>query len=415
MILKIYKILTQLSRPFIYIYLQKRLYSGKEDSARFHERFGHPSLLRPEGNLIWIHAASVGESISVLPMINKLVALKKKTNFLITTGTTSSAKLIASRLPERTFHQYVPIDQIASVQRFLNHWQPDLALWVESELWPNLVTEAAKCCKMVLLNGRMSNDSYKKWQRYKSLGNRLIGCFGLILAQSQHDAERFRGLGGQNVKYLGNIKFDSPALPADAQKIDALLAMIGQRPVWLAASTHANEEETIAGVHKKLKQIHPEILTIIAPRHPKRAEDIRSVIKSQGINVALRSQNEEINGLTDVYLADTLGELGIFYRLAPIVFIGGSLVNHGGQNPLEAARLHCAIIYGPHMENFLEIKNEFEGRKASVLVEGTEDLHNIVAELITDQNKQRQLANAALELVNEKSGVIDAYVAALEL
>jgi len=410
MLLKIYKFLTFIGSPLIDLYLLKRKKTGKEDARRFPERLGYAAFPRPKGTLVWVHAASVGEALSVLPIIKKLSARHEEVNFLLTTGTTTSAKLIESRLPDKAFHQYVPVDMPLAVRRFLKHWKPDLALWVESELWPNLVTQTGKKCPMILVNGRISDNSYRKWQRYRSLGQQILSRFTLTLPQSNIDAERFEDLGARNVKYLGNIKFDAPALPSDSQKMGELISQVGERPVWLAASTHEGEEKMIANIHKELKEENPELLTIIAPRHPKRVSDIIKDIKEFELNVAIRSKEENIEEETDIYIADTLGELGVFYRLVPIVFIGGSLVDKGGQNPLEAARLDCTIIYGPYMDNFKEIKSEIEDAHAAVCVNNKNNLQETVLELIKDHERQENLAKAAHKLVDDKSGVLDSFV-----
>jgi 3-deoxy-D-manno-octulosonic-acid transferase len=410
MLLKIYTLLTFIGSPFIDLYLLKRRKNGKEDAIRFAERFGYAAFPRPQGTLVWIHAASVGETLSVLPIINKLSESHKDVHFLLTTGTVTSAKLIETRLPQRAFHQYIPVDMPLAVKRFLKHWQPNLALWVESELWPNLVTQTGQKCPMILVNGRISDNSYLKWQRYKSLGKEILKNFALILPQSKLDAERFENLGAENVKYLGNIKYDAPALSSDPKKMSELLKQVGERPVWLAASTHKNEEYMIASIHKELKEDYPNLLTIIAPRHPKRANEIIEDIKEIGLNVVVRSKEQPITADTDIYLADTLGELGTFYRLVPIVFIGGSLVNNGGQNPLEPAKLDCSIIYGLHMDNFKEIKYEMEQANAALCVKDQSDLKQTVHEMIMDSRKQEELAQAARKVVDSKAGVLDAYV-----
>jgi 3-deoxy-D-manno-octulosonic-acid transferase len=410
MILTLYRLLTRLAGPIIAIYLLKRKRAGKEDSARFKERFGYASLQRPNGQLVWIHAASVGEALSVIPLINKLAGLNNDINFLLTTGTTSSAKMVENRLAKNAFHQYVPIDTIGAVNRFLAHWQPNLALWVESEFWPNLVTKGAKSCPVILINARISDSSYVKWQRYSSLGKQILGCFSLCLAQSKQDADRLVVLGAANVKYEGNIKYDSPPLPFDLLAMDNMVKMIGKRTIWMAASTHPWEEKIIAQIHKNLKNQHPDLLTIIAPRHPKRAEEILNDIAPLGLNIAMRSKDEAITKDTDIYLADTLGELGLFYRLSPVVFIGGSLVPRGGQNPLEAARLDCSIIFGPYMYNFTEIKAEFLDKNAAIVISDNESLQNAVEEFISDSDKQQKLASAAMDVVKEKSGILDAFV-----
>lgn len=409
MILKIYQILTSVAGPLIDLYMLKRKKDGKEDPARFGERMGYSSIPRPKGSVVWIHAASVGEALSILPLIKKLSSSYIDVSYLLTTGTTSSAKLVESRLPDNVFHQYVPIDKISVVHRFLRQWRPNLALWVESELWPNLLVQTSKICPILLLNGRMSDVSYGKWSKYKSIISELLGCFSLCLAQSQEDAKRFENLGAHKVKYVGNIKFDAPPLPSDSQKMGELVNMIGERPVWLATSTHAGEEVAVAEIHKNLKEEKPELLTIIAPRHPARAAEIIKQIKGLGLNVAQRSKDELVVEDTDIYLADTLGELGVLYRLSPLVFIGGSLVERGGQNPLEAARLGCVIIYGPHMYNFVEITGEIAAKQAAVKINSQQELEDTIESLILDYGKQEDLAKSAQILVDEKSGIVDAF------
>jgi len=410
MILKLYRLLTYIAGPAIDIYLQKRKKLGKEDALRFDERLGKAAFPRPDGTVVWIHAASVGEALSVLPIIKKLAEHYPGTNFLLTTGTITSAKIIESRLPDNTFHQYVPVDKITAVRRFLRHWKPNLALWVESELWPNLVTETARYCPIIMVNGRISDNSYKSWQNYSSFSKEVLSRFSLCLPQSKHDAERFEKLGARNVKYLGNIKFDAPPLPSDPQKMGEILTMIGQRQIWMAASTHSPEERMIAEIHKELKETHPDLLTIIAPRHPKRMEDIIELLKDLELNIAVRSKNDEITEDTDIYLADTIGELGVFYRMVPIVFIGGSIANKGGQNPLEAARLDCTIVYGPHMDNFIEIKRELEDKHASLIAKDKGELFRIIDEMTNDHDKQESLAKAALDVIKEKQGVTDKII-----
>ncbi len=405
--LKLYQILTTLAAPLIGFYLYKRKLNGKEDPVRFQERLGNASIQRPQGQLIWIHAASVGESISVLPLIEKLGTKYTNANFLITTGTVTSAKLIATRMPPRTIHQFVPVDRLLYVRRFLKHWQPDLALWVESELWPSLVTEVAKICPLILINGRMSEGSFGKWQKYGGFIKQLLSSFSLCLAQSQPDADRLIALGAGNVKYAGNIKYDAPPLQADNKKLAEISAMIGSRPVWVAASTHKGEELIIANVHKQLKVTYPNLLTIIIPRHPTRGEEVFNEVVNIGLEAALRSHEDKIADKTEIYIADTMGELGIFYRLAKIVFIGGSLVEHGGQNPLEPARLGCVIIVGAHTFNFTEIKREFTEKNAIITVNNQEELQTEIATLFENNERTESLIKNALELVQEKNNILD--------
>lgn len=405
MLIKFYKLFSLLATPFLKLYLERRKNLGKEDKVRFPERLGYASKERPSGKLVWFHAASVGESVSIYPLINKLAELNKDVNFLLTTGTVTSSKMAESKLPENAFHQFVPADMLTSVKRFLKHWQPDLTIFVESELWPNLLTESAKVNQVILINGRVSDKSFAKWSKYKSVSSKLLGCFSFILAQSKIDQERFNKLGHNDVRYVGNLKFDTPALPSDSQKMGELVTQIGERTVWLAASTHANEEEMIGKIHKELKEDYPDLLTIIVPRHINRMGEIAGEMSKIDLVCSARSKDEKIEKNTDIYIADTMGELGIFYRLVSIVFIGGSLVPRGGQNPLEAAKLDCSIVFAEHMFNFNEIRSQMLERNAAVSVEGADELKATLKELIKDDEKQAELAKQAKELVVEKEGI----------
>lgn len=412
--LKLYQILTILLTPLINLYILRRKFRGKEDPERFSERLGKPSHIRPNGKLIWVHAASVGESISILPLIERLSTKYTKHNFLITTGTITSAKLLENRMPPRTIHQYIPVDRIPYVRDFLEHWQPDLALWVESELWPNLITKAAVRCPLVLVNGRMSDSSFNTWQKYPSFIRELLGKFNLCLAQSRQDGERLEILGAHDVRYPGNIKYDAPALPADKKILSELAAQIGSRKLWLAASTHKGEEIIASDIHKQLKVKFPDLLTIIVPRHATRKNEILSDLESSGLNISVRSKGDKITDRTDIYLADTMGELGMFFRLAKIVFIGNSLVPNGGHNPLEPARIGCAIIVGPHMFNFAEINREFLENHAMITAKDSDDLKVIIADLLINNEKTVKLIASSLALVQEKNHIVDKIIAEIE-
>jgi 3-deoxy-D-manno-octulosonic-acid transferase len=385
---------------------------GKEDEKRFGERLGHASCPRPSGPLVWIHAASVGEAVSVLPLINKIIEKYSKINILLTTGTVTSAKILEERLPNRAFHQYVPIDKVVTVRRFLDHWKPDLALWVESELWPNLIVETHKTgCQMIQLNARLSESSFETWKKARSLAEKMLKCFALSMAQSEEDAMRLEALGAKNVKTIGNLKFDAPALPADPKETGRLLGMIGDRQLWLAVSTHKGEEKIVADVHKKLKEEHPSILTILVPRHPNRTVEIVDILHEIGdLNLAIRSNDEPIEENTDIYIADTVGELGIFFRLANITFMGGSLVEHGGQNPLEAARLECAIISGPHVGSFTEVYKELKQDNAYIEVKDGNELAEIIDKLFNDHEELEALYNRSLEMIESKQGVATSFL-----
>ncbi len=409
MYLTLYRLFSMLGAPFIDFYLRRRLTRGKEDAARFNERLGQPGLPRPNAPIVWVHAASIGESLSILPLMKALLERYEDVHVLLTTGTVTSAALLEKRLPERMIHQYVPVDRPHTIRRFLQHWRPGLALWVESELWPNLILETqAFGCPMVQINARISLNSYTKWQRYDTMCQRMMRCFSLSLAQSDVDKKRFAKLGANNAKYIGNLKFDAPPLPADPKETGNLITMIGDRPVWVAASTHEGEEALIRQVHTMLKKHHSSLLTIVIPRHPDRAKDIKQVLEPK-LHTALRSRGEEITLDTDVYIAGTIGELGMFYRMSGIVFLGGSLVPHGGQNPLEAARLECALLTGPHTENFTEIYHELEAAEVLVRVRDADELADAVDALMTDHEKQETLATNTVAMMEAKTGIIPLY------
>lgn len=408
--LKLYQTLTILASPLIRLYLFKRRIKGKEDRLRYKERFGYTKVSRPKGKLAWIHAASVGESISILPLIESFSEKFPGFTFLITTGTVTSARIMESRLPKNAIHQYVPVDILSYVKRFLKHWHPDIAIFVESEIWPNLITQTSKICPLIMVNGHISTESFQNWQKNKSFAAQILGAYSLCLTQNELDTKYLIELGARNVKCLGNIKYDAPPLSADIDKLNKIKTIIGSRPVWVAASTHKeseSEESMIAMVHKGLKIKYPDLLTIIIPRHPARKDEILQEISDMKLSIAVRSNNDRIDNITDIYLADTMGELGIFYRIANIVFVGGSLVPRGGHNPLEPARLGCAIIVGPHTFNFTDINNEFIENNAIITVADTTTLKIELDRLLSDSTKTSKLINAALKVVNEKNGIIE--------
>lgn len=415
MSLALYRAAAGIGGPLIRGYLALRRARGKEDRARFSERLGVAGRARPDGPLIWAHAASVGESLSLLPLIERLVAAWPRLNVLVTTGTVTSARLIADRLPVNAFHQYVPVDRLPYVRRFLDHWRPDLALWTESEFWPNLITETrARDIAMVLVQGRVSPRSFAGWRRFAGLIRDLLGGFEACLAQTETDAGRLRDLGATNAKYVGNLKFSVPPLPADEAELKRLRAALGDRPRWLAASTHAGEEAMAAQVHGKLKPRHPGLLTIIVPRHPDRGGEIAGALRAAGLDVARRAAVQQITADTDVYLADTLGELGLFYRLAGVAFMGKSLVPLGGQNPIEPARLGCAIVHGPHMMNFEDVVARLQVADAALRVADGDALADAVAALLADPAERQRLAAAAESFAAAEAGAADAVVAELE-
>ena len=402
-----YKFITSFFAPLIGLWLRYRLWRGKEDRARFSERFGFSQIIRPEGVLVWVHAASVGEVNSVFPLISDIQTRFPEVRILLTTGTVTSAKLVASRNLKDVIHQYVPIDTPEATNRFLRRFRPDIGFCVESELWPNLVVNArARGCFMIIVNGRMSENSFDKWQKYAlQMVLQMMSCFELVFAQTEVDAQRFRALGARDARAYGNIKYDSPPLSCNENELFSLKRKIGGRPLWLAASTHADEELQIAKTHALLAKTYPNMLTIIAPRHPKRGSEIVAKISKYGA-VAMRSRGKNISEKTNFYIADTLGELGLFYRLCEIVFMGGSLAPKGGQNPIEPARLRCAIIAGNHTENFADMYGEMDKLGICERANTPQEIAIKVANLL--QNPDELIAKQAIskEWLKSKSGAI---------
>ncbi len=342
-----------LAAPLLRLMLRRRLSRGKELPGRIAERFGIDPTPRPPGRLIWLHAASVGETVSILPVIAEL---PPDTNVLLTTGTVTSAELLARRLPElglagRVIHRFVPLDVPAWAGRFLDHWRPDVAGFVESELWPNLLAGCrARHIPAMLINARMSRRSFASWSRLPGFARHVLSGFALVQAQTETYAERLRRLGATRVTAPGDLKFAAPELPADPAELERLRAWLAGRPVWLAASTHPGEDEVVFAAHRRLAASHPRLLTILVPRHPERGERIAGL--AGDIAVSRRAAGG-LPPAAGVWIADTLGELGLFCRLARIVFVGRSLLPPGGgQNPLEPARLGCAVAVGPHTGNF---------------------------------------------------------------
>ncbi len=416
MIMGLYRAVTVFSGPAIRLYLALRRIGGKEDPKRFSERLGVASLPRPDGHLVWIHAASVGESLSMLPLIERLADEKPDGHVLLTTGTVTSAAIMAERLPGSAFHQYVPVDRPGYVSSFLEHWRPDLALWAESEFWPNLISAiAAKRIPLVLINGRVSPSSFAGWRRFPGLIAGLLAGFDMCLGQTEGDTERLRQLGAEDAKCVGNIKFAAPPLPVDRDDLAKWTRGLAGRPRWLAASTHAGEEKIAGEIHRKLKSRHPGLLTMIVPRHPGRGPAIGRELTNDGLCVALRSAADAITRQTDIYIADTMGELGTFFRLANVVFMGKSLISldgrGGGQNPLEPARLGCAVLFGPHMANFTEIGGRMTAAHAALRVADGDELADCVDALLGDPQKRERMAGAAGAFAEAEAGVMEKVMA----
>jgi 3-deoxy-D-manno-octulosonic-acid transferase len=401
-LLSLYRAGTSIARPVAAFLLKRRAYRGKEDPARLNERFGEPQKARPPGPLVWAHAASVGESVSILSLVNAVLDERPDSNVMVTTGTVTSAQLMASRLPPRAFHQFAPVDLTAAVSGFLDHWRPDLALWVESELWPNLILEtAARGVPMALISARMSEGSLRNWSRAPSAAKALLSSFQIILPQDAATAGRLSALGAVQVGAPSNLKLWADPLPYEVKAHATVQAQIAGRPVWLAASTHDGEEAIAGRFHRAISASIPNLLTIIAPRHPKRGGEIASSLRQAGFKVAQRSEHETISPSTQIYLADTLGEMGLFYRLARIVFIGKTLSGEGGQNPLEPARLGCAIVSGPNIGNFETVFDMLIRAKAAEVLPNDAQVQAALARLLADPGQAHAMGARAERLAGD--------------
>ena len=415
MLSALYLFLTDLGAPLIGVYLRRRRAAGREDAARFTERFGHPSHPRPNGRLVWCHAASVGESMSLMLLIEKLHDAHPDIHILLTTGTVAAARMMEMRLPTYATHQYVPIDRAICVARFLDHWQPTLAVWLESELWPNtLATLRRRSIPTILLNARMSDKSFHNWRRVKGWARDIMSSFSLCLAQTEADQERFISLGAAPVKNIGNLKYATSPLPFDVNALAELKAQTMGRDVWLMASTHNGEDQFAITAHKALAAKRPPLLTVIVPRHAVRGDDIAQLLNEAGLRVARRSKAEAITPDTQVYLADTMGELGLFYSLCPVTVLGGSFVRVGGHNPIEPAQLGSAILFGPYMHNFSEITREFLSAQAAVALTGDAEIAFTVNRLLAHPEERERRTQAAHLLAEQKRHILDQIVTELE-
>jgi 3-deoxy-D-manno-octulosonic-acid transferase len=411
--LSLYRLGLIVLEPAAAALLRRRVRQGKEDPARLPERRGIAGRARPAGPLAWLHGASIGETLSLMALVEHLI--RRGVNVLVTSGTRTAAALVARRLPPGAVHQFVPLDAPRYVRRFLDHWRPDLALVAESEIWPNTIVELdRRRIPLVLVNGRMSERSFRRWSRFPTIARALLGRFALCLAQTPADAERLYGLGAERVEVAGNLKFDASPPPADARALAHLSGLLSGRPVWLAASTHAGEEEVAVAVHQTLAGSFRGLLTIVVPRHPERGGEVAALARAAGLEAAQRSRDGEPARGTELYVADTVGELGLFYRLSPLVLVGGSLVRHGGQNPIEPAKLGAAILHGPHVHNFADVYAALDGAGGALPVSDGADLTRAVAELLIDAGRMRDMARAAAGTVEGLGGALSRTMQAIE-
>jgi 3-deoxy-D-manno-octulosonic-acid transferase len=409
-----YRLAGSAAYPMLGAYVTWRASRGKEELPRRRERYGFPCVERPEnGPLVWVHAASVGESIAVIPLVREIE--RDGIRIVMTTGTVTSAALVEERLGSAVIHQYVPLDLQPSVSRFLDHWKPDLAIVAESEIWPTTMLELQRRrVPLVLVNARLSDRSFKRWKAAPSIAEALLENIAHVIAQSDIDAERFHVLGAKAITIAGNLKAEAAPLPFDPLALNALANAIGRRAVWAAVSTHAGEETVAADVHRALRLTRPDLLTIVVPRHVDRADALADAFTKRGLKVARRSRNEVPSAETDIFLGDTMGEMGLYLRLTEIAFVGRSLAGHGGQNPLEAAMLGTAILSGRYVQNFRDVYLRLLRKGGARLVKDGENLRDLVSHLLDRPDLRRGMIAAASDAAEEMRGALGRTVQALE-
>ncbi|MBV1706359.1 MAG: 3-deoxy-D-manno-octulosonic acid transferase [Hyphomicrobiales bacterium] len=416
-LLPLYRAASFCLQPLAGPFLRRRLKRGKEDSLRLREKLGMTQLSRPAGALVWLHGASIGEAMALRPLVQRL--LDRGFKVLLTTGTATSARLVQGQFGSGPVHQFAPLDGPLFVRRFLDHWAPDLALVAESEFWPNMFHALARRnIPLIVVNARMSPRSARRWARLPGTIAALLHDVRLCLAQSDADASHLSALGMPAVLSVGNLKYDAAAPTADARALSLLNGAIGTRPAWLAASTHPGEEDVIARVHRAASALMPELLTMIAPRHHDRGEMIAAELTRSGFRVAQRSHNELPGPQTEIYIADSMGEMGVLFRAAPIVLMGKSLdlasgARGGGQNPIEPAKLGCAVLHGPLVSNFATTYSALDDACGALLVPDESALTEALKLLFRDTALMRKMARAAKETVSHMTGASDHTMAAL--
>lgn len=415
-LLRLYGALTATAALLAPLYLHLRALHGKEDRARLAERFGRDAGPRPEGKLVWLHGASVGETRVTLTLAAALAAARPDNNLLLTTQTRTGADVAQAGLPPRAAHRFAPIDSPGAARCFLDHWRPDLAVFTESELWPALIGALSeRGTKLALVNARMSGRSLRRWaRRAPDSAAFLLSRFAWIGAADTATAGGLAGLSGRAVERTGNVKLDALALDHDAPALAALKTAIGGRAVWCAASTHKGEEEIVLSAHEALRFGAPDALLILVPRHPARGDAVEALIRARGFSVARRSRNEPPGPGVDVYLADTIGEMGVLLRAAPLALLGGSLVSRiGGHNPAEPVQAGAVLLSGPHVSNFAEAYDEFAARGGARIVADAAALARALAALLVDPERRAAMCAAADSVLAESGGAAARTVAAL--
>ena len=368
-----------------------RLLKKKESPKRFKEKLGFFSKNNSKGKLIWFHGASVGEFQSIVPLLEKLEKSKKISQILITSNTLSSSKVISKIKLKKILHQFFPIDNDLIIKKFINHWKPSAAFFIDSEIWPNTMINLDKeKIPTILINARITKKSYKKWIKLKNFSKLIFNKFDLCLSSNKETVSFLKKLGAKNIKYFGNLKYsqsENEKIEIDSQTIK----FISRKTVWCASSTHNSEEKFAGLIHKKLKKKYKNLLTVIIPRHIDREEEIKEQLSNLGLKVHTHEPKSRINEDTDIYLVNSFGKTKSFYSLIKNVFLGGSLIEHGGQNPLEAVRYNCNILHGPNVSNFNEIYKFLNKQKISKKVINLNQTSNILNKLLNSKKSQKNI------------------------
>ena len=410
----LYKILNIILTPFTVILLVLRRIKGKEEKKRFLEKLGYTKEKRKQTTLLWFHAASIGESLSILPII-KILCQNKKFQILITSGTTTSAKILKQKLPENVIHQYAPIENYFAIKRFLKHWQPSLAIFVESEFWPLIIECTSKRCKIISLNTSISDRSFKSWNKFSKIKQSVFEKISLFIPKSLQDEKKLRLLGVNNTKYLGNIKFCSPPLQYDRKNLATLKKQIANRHVVLFASTHVQENHVIFEIYHHLKKItKSNFLFIVVPRHPTKLQKFKTIIKKQKIKHVFYSQKKQISDDTTMYVVDTLGVLGTFFKLSPITIMGGTFEKIGGHNIIEPSQLGSIVINGPYDYSIAEMSKEFVEKKALLKVHDSQECSILVNDIFSTPLKYQKYSSNAQKIIKEKQSILEEIINIIE-
>jgi len=410
----VYRIFTNLVLIFSPVIIFIRLLKNKEHPNRFKEKFGFYTKKKLTGKLIWFHGASVGEILSIIPLIEKLEKNKKIKQILITTNTLSSSKILTNLKLKKTIHQFFPIDTNYHTKKFLAYWKPSVAIFIDSEIWPNMITNIKKkSISLILINARITDKSFKRWKVFASSAKKIFQEFDICLSSSLKSRKYLNSLGAKKIKFIGNLKFTQSEKGTNVLTKNLRKFFLSKK-IWCASSTHGIEERICADVHKKLKTKYKNLLTIIIPRHIHRTKEITSEIKKLGLNIHVHDSKKKINKKIDIYLVNSFGQTKSFFKICKTVFLGGSIIRHGGQNPLEAARYGCKILHGPNVWNFDEIYSLLKKYKVSRKIVNSNQLTLEVEKMLNNKHTYKSLAfkikNIGNKILNSTLNEVNFYI-----